>query len=72
MCILTGAAHNTFSDVSLLLPSSEEDKVASGKRIEIVREYLRAFLDKCLKNVPATLLDKPGSPYPEIEVTAKR
>jgi len=70
--ILTGATHDTFSDAPLLLPSSEEEKAAHVRRTQIVREYLRAFMDKYLKNAAATVLDQATSPYPEIEVNAKR
>lgn len=67
--ILAGASHDTFSDVPLLLPSTEEENAANRKRIQIVREYLRAFLDRYLRTEPATLLDRPTPFYPEIAVT---
>jgi hypothetical protein len=70
--ILTGATHDTFSDAPLLVPSIEEEKAAHVRRTQIVREYLRAFLDKYLKNAAATVLDEAKSRYPEIEVDAKR
>jgi alpha-beta hydrolase superfamily lysophospholipase len=66
--ILAGAKHDTFSDVPLLLPSSEDERVANLRRIRIVREYLRAFLDKYLRNRTSTLVDQTTPPYPEIEV----
>jgi alpha-beta hydrolase superfamily lysophospholipase len=67
--VLTGASHDTFSDVPLLLPATPEESAANRKRIQIVREYLRAFLDRYLGTEPTTLLDRPTPAYPEIEVT---
>lgn len=67
--ILAGASHDTFSDVPLLLPATEEENVANRKRMQIVREYLRAFLDRYLSPEPTTLLDRPTPTYPEIMVT---
>ena len=67
--ILAGATHDTFSDVPLLLPATEEENTANRKRMQIVREYLRAFLDRYLSPEPTTLLDRPTPAYPEIVVT---
>jgi hypothetical protein len=67
--ILAGANHDTFSDVPLLLPSTDEESAAHRKRIQIVREYLRAFLDRYLGTEGKTLLDRPAPAYTEIEVT---
>jgi alpha-beta hydrolase superfamily lysophospholipase len=66
--ILAGATHETFSDVPLLLPASDEEREAHRKRMQIVREYLRAFLDRYLRNEPHTPLDRAAPAYPEIEV----
>jgi dienelactone hydrolase len=70
--ILQGATHDTFSDAPLLLPSSSEEKAANVRRNQIVREYLRAFLDRYLKSATMTVLDEPKPRYPEIELDAKR
>ena len=66
--ILQGATHDTFSDAPLLLPSSSEEKAAHVRRAQIVREYIRAFLDRYLKSATMTLLDEPKPRYPEIEL----
>jgi len=66
--ILAGASHDTFSDVPLLLPSTDEERAANRKRVQILREYLRAFLDRYLGTEPATLLDRPAPAYEEIKV----
>jgi len=66
--ILAGATHDTFSDVPLLLPATDEESAAHRKRIQIVREYLRAFLDRYLGTEPKTLLDRATPAYSEIEI----
>jgi len=69
--ILDGSRHDTFSDVPLLLATSES-REAAIKATRIVREYLRAFLDKYLREDAGTLLDSSSPPYPEIHVDSNR
>jgi dienelactone hydrolase len=69
--ILSGSTHDTFSDVPLLLATAES-RAAAIKSMRIVREYLRAFLDKYLKEDSSTLLDRSSPPYPEIQMESNR
>jgi len=66
---IRGATHESFSDEPLLLWTNEEEKIANQKRMQIVREYVRTFFDKYLRNTKATVLDGPLVPsYPEVTV----
>jgi len=69
--ILARSKHDTFSDVPVLLQTSES-REAAIKSTRIVRDYVRAFLDKYLREDSATLLDRSTSPYPEIQVDSNR
>ena len=41
---------------------------ARHRRIQIVRDYSRAFLDKVMGNDDRTLIDSDASPYSEVTV----
>lgn len=65
---IRGASHQSFSDEPLLLWTNEKEKIANQKRMQIVREYVRTFFDKYLRNTKAAMLDGPLVPYPEVTV----
>jgi predicted dienelactone hydrolase len=60
-----GIRHGSFSDMAIWDPDSLE---ARHRRIQIIRDYSRAFLDKVLRNDEHTLLDSDASPYAEVKV----
>ncbi|MGW0809978.1 alpha/beta hydrolase family protein [Nonomuraea sp. NPDC002799] len=67
--LLTGAAHESFTDVMLLVDQLGLDggaKVPGARSLATTRAYVRAFFDLHLLKKPQTLLDKPSASYPEI------
>ncbi|NUR85607.1 MAG: alpha/beta hydrolase, partial [Nonomuraea sp.] len=67
--VLTGAEHESFTDVPLLeraLGAKPVYGVLTGTRpSELTRAYVSAFLDQQLKGGKQTLLDGPSTRYPE-------
>jgi pimeloyl-ACP methyl ester carboxylesterase len=60
-----GIRHVSFSDMAMCDSDSLE---ARRRRIQIIRDYSRAFLDKVLRNDEHTLIDSDASPYAEVMV----
>ena len=60
-----GIRHGSFGDMAMWDPDSLEVR---HRRIQIVRDYTRAFLDKVLRGDEHTLLDSDASPYAEVTV----
>ena len=60
-----GIRHVSFSDMAICDSDSLE---ARHRRIQIVRDYSRAFLDKVLRNDEHTIIDSDASPYAEVTV----
>jgi predicted dienelactone hydrolase len=60
-----GIRHGSFSDMAIWDSDSLE---ARHRRIQIVRDYSRASLDKVLRNDEHTLIDSDASPYAEVTV----
>lgn len=62
---IPGARHVSFSDEALLDPGTPAER---QRRIQIIRDYLRAFFDKTLVGKSDTLLDAATGPYEEVTV----
>jgi predicted dienelactone hydrolase len=62
---IPGLRHGSFSDMAIWDPGTTDER---HRRIQIVRDYVRAFFDKTLLDKGATLFDAAGSPYPELKV----
>ncbi|MGI5486947.1 alpha/beta hydrolase family protein [Microtetraspora malaysiensis] len=69
--VLSGADHQTFTDVALLAGAlgvtPPYGVLPAARATEITRTYVAAFLDQHLKSRRQPLLDKPSSRYPEVE-----
>ncbi|MEU0572112.1 prolyl oligopeptidase family serine peptidase [Nonomuraea sp. NPDC005983] len=69
--LLTGAAHESFTDIVPLADQLGIDagaKVPGVRSLEITRRYVRAFFDQHLRNKPQPLLDEPSPRYPEVKL----
>ena len=67
--LVTGAVHESFTDVALLAEQVGIDSGAdlSGERsAAITRAYVRAFFDLYLRTMPQPLLDGASASYPEV------
>jgi predicted dienelactone hydrolase len=62
---LPNIQHNSFTDMVIWDPDSLE---ARHRRIQMIRDYTRAFLDKFLRGDPQTLLDSDSSPYTDVTI----
>ena len=71
--VVAGAAHASFTDISLL---AEQFGIPTGadlpavRSLEITRGYTRAFFDLHLRNRPQPLLNGPSTRYPEVTFCA--
>ncbi|MDP9869735.1 alpha/beta hydrolase family protein [Streptosporangium brasiliense] len=71
--LLTGAAHESFTDI---MPLADQLGIDSGaelsgvRSLEITRRYVRAFFDLHLLKRAQPLLDKPSARYPEVKLCA--
>ncbi|MFI6928463.1 alpha/beta hydrolase family protein [Nonomuraea spiralis] len=71
--LLPGADHQTFTDVPLLagaLGIPVPGSLSAAGSTEVVRSYVRAFLDLHLRGRPQPLLDGPSPRYPEVRFCA--
>jgi hypothetical protein len=62
---IPGVRHQSFSDAAIWDPGTLEERY---RRIQIMRDYVRAFFDKTLLGKEQTLLDADSSPYSEVTV----
>lgn len=60
-----GIRHGSFSDMAIWDPDSLE---ARYRRIQIVRDYTRGFLDKFVRGAENTIYDADSGPYAEVKV----
>ncbi len=60
---IPGVRHNSFGDMGIWDPDSLEVRY---RRMQIMRDYVRAFFDKHLIARTDTLLDASQGPYPEV------
>ncbi|MFC7585079.1 alpha/beta hydrolase family protein [Nonomuraea antimicrobica] len=69
--VVTGAAHASFTDTSLLGEQAGLDTGATlpaARSMEITRAYVAAFLDQHLRGTPRPLLDRASASYPEVRI----
>jgi hypothetical protein len=62
---IPGLRHNSFSDMALFDPGTPDER---RRRMQIIRDYARAFCDQVLLSNEQTLLDATPGPYPEVKV----
>lgn len=62
---IPGARHQSFADTVVLDPGTPAER---NRRIQIIRDYVRAFFDKVLLKKERTLLDGESGPYPDVTV----
>jgi predicted dienelactone hydrolase len=62
---IPGLRHGSFTDMAMWDPGTPDER---SRRIQIVRDYVRAFFDKTLLDNPQTLFDAAEGPYPEVKV----
>ena len=60
---IPGVGHNSFSDMAIW---DNDPLEVRYRRMQIIRDYVRAFFDKHLSNRADTLLDASQSPYAEV------
>ncbi|MFF0393027.1 alpha/beta hydrolase family protein [Kitasatospora sp. NPDC004615] len=68
---LNGSDHNTFTDYSLFfeqlgLPHEPGATIDPTRGLQLTRQYVAAFFDLHLKDLPQPLLDGPAAANPEI------
>jgi pimeloyl-ACP methyl ester carboxylesterase len=64
-----GIAHESFSDILLLESGqSAETKKNRTRAMQLTRDYTRAFFDRHLRDLPATLLDRAPVDPNEVEL----
>ena len=64
-----GMMHGSFSDTYLLEAGSDAAKIAVARHnLDLMEEYILAFLDKNLMHTSAPLLDAPDADHPEATV----
>ncbi len=62
---IPGVRHRSFSDLAAWDVGTEEER---HRRMQIIRDYVRAFFDKTLLGKPHTLLDMETSACAEVKV----
>jgi dienelactone hydrolase len=62
---IPGVRHNSFGDMAMW---DAEPLEVRYRRMQIIRDYVRAFFDKHLSNRTDTLLDASQGPYPEVKL----
>ncbi len=62
---IPGVRHNSFGDMAIWDPDSLEVRY---RRMQMIRDYTLAFLDKSLRGNPQTLLDQTSGPYAEVTI----
>jgi predicted dienelactone hydrolase len=66
---VSGATHQSFSDVPLLSPNLSLETLAARRRmIRIIKTYTLAFFDKYLKHKSGVLFDGSSGDYPEVVI----
>lgn len=66
------ALHSSFSDFNVIVPSPPNDKEINPTRgLAIIRELLRDFMDKYLKEQVAVTIDSKLNNYPELVIQSK-
>ncbi|MFD1540494.1 alpha/beta hydrolase family protein [Nonomuraea guangzhouensis] len=69
--LLTGAIHESFTDIVMLAEELGLDvgaDVKGTRSLQITRGYVGAFFDLHLLKKPQPLLDKPSATYPEVKL----
>ncbi|MCG5214573.1 alpha/beta hydrolase [Streptosporangium soli] len=70
--VLTGADHQSFTDVPLLAGAlgitPPHGILPAARTAELTRTYAAAFLDQHLKAKRQPVLDKPSARYPEVKI----
>jgi len=71
--VIKGFEHASFTDLPLFtnIWQSAEPTPESLRAIRLQREYILAFFNKHLKNIPAPLLNAPSRKYPEVLFKSK-
>lgn len=71
---LANTAHFDFTDIVLLTPLTPQlgisGSIDSTYSLGIQNEYLLAFFDRTLRQMPSPILDQP-SPYPELTINGR-
>jgi dienelactone hydrolase len=67
---LAGLEHMSFSDLPAIAP--EAFKTRSARTIAVQRAYLRAFLDRYLRDQRSRLLEGPSTRWPQVSVRYRR
>jgi dienelactone hydrolase len=62
---IPGATHQSFSDTVLWVAA---DPKPHHRRVQIMRDYVRALFDKHLRGSADTILDAPQGPYEDVSV----
>jgi hypothetical protein len=66
-----GITHGSFSDIPLLAAGGNASDIKIAlHNLDLTQQYIRAFLDKNLKQETAPLFDSPNGPHPEARVQA--
>jgi hypothetical protein len=60
---IKGATHASFTDNPTLAADSLPTYTKRARTLQVIRDYTRAFFDKCLTSKNPVLLD--SAPYPE-------
>ncbi|MFC7545618.1 alpha/beta hydrolase family protein [Plantactinospora sp. GCM10030261] len=65
---VTGSGHMTFTDRPVLGAGLGLDTgpIPADRQLLLTRSYVRAFVDRHLRNRPAPLLDAPAAEFPEV------
>lgn len=71
--MIAGAEHEDFGDAPLLVPAIfNREAGAADRRMQIIRDYTRAFFDRTLRGQHGTLLDDFAPIFPEVTVEVFR
>ena len=67
---VTGAMHNSFSDMPFIAPERYSNiKIEAERALTITNAYLLAFFDRYLRGRPQTLLKGSNPMFPEVTLT---
>jgi predicted dienelactone hydrolase len=71
---MTGSVHASFTDYDLLAEQIGVDlgsDLTGVRTVQLTRRYVRAFLDRHLRDRPQPLLDRPSARYPEMVICSR-
>jgi hypothetical protein len=67
---ILGTRHHDFSDLPLLSPLAPlmglKGPIKGERVVKIINDYLVAFFDQTLKDIPAPLPFEPSAMYPDL------